>query len=141
MSDNQPLMSIEAMNARIHRSPFNRWLGLEAIAATATDVVIRVNWREEMGGSPDTGAAHGGVLAAIVDATASYTVAAAIGRIGPTLDMRVDFHKSAKPGNITATGRLIKMGRSIASVDVTLCDVDGKLISSGRVVFFVQQNS
>lgn len=134
-----PLMSLEAMNARVRRCAFNTWLGIDIVAASAGEVTVQVPWREEMGGSPDAGTTHGGVLAAIIDATASYTVASAIGRIGPTLDLRVDYHKGAKPGPLTALGRLVKAGRSIVTVDVSLQDADGNLLASGRMVSFVQQ--
>lgn len=135
---NAPLMSIAAMNERIQRCAFNAWLGLEVVAASAGEVEIRAAWRAEMGGSPDTGNAHGGVLAAIIDATSSYAVASSIGRIGPTLDMRVDYHRGAKPGPLRAVGRMLKVGKTIATVDVELFDAGEKRVASGRVVFFVQ---
>jgi len=136
-----PLMSVDTMNERIRRCAFNHWLGLEVLSADTENLSMRINWRAEMGGSPDAGTTHGGVLAAIIDATASYTAAAAVGRIGPTLDMRVDYHRGAKPGAMTASGKVVKAGRSIATVDVQLNDSAGALVASGRVVFFVQQAS
>jgi len=133
-----PQMSIEAMNERIRRCAFNAWLGLEIVAAGAGEVEVRIPWRAEMGGSPDTGNAHGGVLAAIIDATSSYAVASGIGRIGATLDMRIDYHRGAKPGPLRALGRVLKAGKTIATADVDLFDAADTLVASGRVVFFVR---
>lgn len=131
-----PVMPLETMNARIQRSPFNRWLGLEVVAATSDSVRTQIVWRDEMIGSPDAGSVAGGVLASIMDSTASYAVAAATGQMAVTLDMRIDFLRAAMPGVLYAEGTVIKAGRSIATVDVALQDSSGKIVSSGRVVFF-----
>ena len=131
-----PIMPVETMNARIQRSPFNRWLGLEVVAATAAGVHVQATWRDEMIGSPDAGSVAGGVLASIIDSTASYAVAAATGHMAVTLDMRIDFLRAARPGVIYAEGAVVKAGRSIATVDVILKDSDGQVVSSGRAVFF-----
>lgn len=137
MMSDAPAMPIETMNERIQRCPFNKWLGLEVVAATPETLEMHVSFREEMAGNPDTGAIHGGVLSAIVDAAASYAVAAAVGRIGATLDMRVDYHRGAKPGRLVAYGTMVKAGRTINTVDVRVNDTSGKLVCSGRVVYFL----
>ncbi len=133
----QTMMSIETMNERIERSQFNKWLGLKVIAANTETLELHAAWRDAMSGNPDTGVAHGGVLAAIIDAAASYTVSAATGRIGVTLDMRIDYHRAAKPGPLIAHGAVVKVGRTINTVDVRLSDVSGQLVCSGRIVYFL----
>lgn len=132
-----PLMSIETMNERIQRVAFNRWLGLKVVAADAQAVELHAGWRDEMSGNPDTGAVHGGVLAAIVDASASYVVAAATGRIGATLDMRVDYHRAARAGQLVVHGTIVKAGRSITTADIRVHDETGALVCSGRAVYFL----
>ena len=137
MMSDAPAMPIEVMNERIQRCPFNKWLGLEVVAATPETLEMHAGWRDEMAGNPDTGAVHGGVLSAVVDAAASYAVAAATGRIGATLDMRVDYHRGAKSGGLVAHGVMVKAGRTINTVDVRVTDSSGKLVCSGRVVYFL----
>jgi uncharacterized protein (TIGR00369 family) len=132
-----PLMTVEAMNERIRNALFNRWLGVKVVDATRGSVELHADWREEMFGNPDTGAVHGGVLAALVDVAASYGVAAATGRIGATLDMRVDYHRAAKPGQLVACADVVKSGRTINTVDVRLSDVSGNVVCSGRAVYFL----
>jgi uncharacterized protein (TIGR00369 family) len=133
----EPLMTVETMNERIRNALFNSWLGARVVEATRDSIELHVEWRDEMFGNPDTGAVHGGVLAAIVDVAASYGVAAATGRIGATLDMRVDYHRAAKPGPMIARTEIVKAGRTINTVDVRLSDVSGKLVCSGRAVYFL----
>lgn len=130
-------MTTEAMNERIRCCPFNQWLGLEVIAASTEHLKMRAAWRDEMLGNPDTGAVHGGILSAILDAAAFYTVAAATGRIGATLDMRVDYHRPAQPGDLVAHGSVVKAGRSINTVDIRVHDVSGKMVCSGRAVYYL----
>ena len=132
-----PVMPVDKMNERISRCTFNKWLGLEVVAATSETLEAHATWRDEMVGSPETGMAHGGILAAIIDGIGSYVVMAATGLVGSTLDMRIDYHRGVRPGQITAKGTILKAGRTISSADVHLYDTDGKLVTSGRVVYFL----
>ena len=74
----------------------------------------------------------GGILAAIVDVAADYALAAKVGRPVPTIDLRVDYHKAAMPGDITAKGRVVRMGSQYSTAEVYLYDSEGALVASGR---------
>jgi uncharacterized protein (TIGR00369 family) len=50
----------------------------------------------------------------------------------PTIDMRVDYHRLAKPGDLTAKGRVIKLGRQFSVCEAEIRDAAGELIASGR---------
>ena len=128
-------LTVEQMNGRLRKSPFNNWLGLEVTAADADVIVFRVPWRPEFTGSPDTGFAHGGILASIIDAVASFAISSRLGRFSSTIDMRVDYHYGMAPGELRAEGRVVKLGRTISVADARLFDEKGVLVSSGRAVY------
>src|SRR5437667_283613 len=56
------LFDAEALQARIQRSPFNRWLGLRVTAVSAEGVEMLVPWREEFIGTPQLGRAGDRVM-------------------------------------------------------------------------------
>lgn len=116
--------------------PLHRWLGLRLVELTEDHVDIAMPWREEIVADPKARYTHGGILATLIDLTADYAIAAKLGRGVPTIDMRVDYHKAAMPGEeLIARGRVIRMGRTIASAEATIRKADGTLIASGRGVY------
>ncbi len=96
-------------------------------------------WREEFVSDPVVRYTHGGILATLIDLAADYAIAARIGRGVPTIDMRVDFHKAAMPGPLTAHARVIKLGGTLATAEAQVFDEAGALIASGRGVYLTRK--
>src|SRR3546814_15253690 len=71
-------------------------------------------WRDEIISNPTVGAAHGGILSALIDLTGLYTVIAMGGSARATANLHVDFHRPALPGLMRAIGRPVKLGRQIS---------------------------
>ena len=116
----------------ISRGPFNKWLNFTVLKCGEDGVEIKAAWREEWVVNPDRRYTHGGILAAIVDVAADYAIAAQLGRPVPTLDIRVDYHKAAMPGDLTAKARVVRMGSQYSTAEAYLYDQDGALVASGR---------
>lgn len=133
----EPKMSTRQIQAYSSRSPGNTWLGVRVLDARDTGVEIEIPWREEFVGSPDLRTMHGGILAAAVDVAAGLSLFAILGRAGPTIDMRVDFHRGVQAGALRGVGRVLRAGGAITSVEAMIYDADGRLAASGRCVFFV----
>jgi uncharacterized protein (TIGR00369 family) len=131
----EEVISIAAMQAIVDRSPFNRWLGMKVESLTAESLVIRLRWREELISSPERQATHGGVLATLIDASGDYVVAARLGHAVPTIDLHVDYHRVATPGDLRAEGRLVHLGSTVATAASRVTDISGRLIASGRGVY------
>jgi uncharacterized protein (TIGR00369 family) len=125
--------TVEFMNAHNAAIPFNAWLGAEVLSANDAGVLLRVPWRVEFGGAP--GMTHGGILASIIDLSAYMALMGAKGGSGPTIDMRVDYHRSSVNGALYAQSTVLRVGSTISSVDVVLRDAERRLIASGRCVF------
>ena len=52
-------------------------------------------------------------LAALVDLAADWAMVTRTGRGVPTIDMRVDYHAAAMPGDLTVKGRVVKARRAV----------------------------
>ena len=104
--------------------PFHAVLQPRAVDADPEKgvVVIALGFRDELRRLPDEHSYHGGVIATLIDLAGHAAVAVKIGRMAPTIDLRIDYLRPAEGSDLTATAKLIRAGRSVARVDVT---VDG----------------
>ena len=125
-------IGIERLQHLITRGPFNQWLNFTVMNAGDDGVEMKAAWRDEWVVNPERRYTHGGILAAIVDVAADYAIAAIVGRPVPTIDLRVDYHKAALPGDITAKGRVVRMGSQYSTAEAYLYDSEGALVASGR---------
>jgi uncharacterized protein (TIGR00369 family) len=128
-SQDETLQRLHTHSASI---PFNRWLGLEVLSALEDRVELRVPWRAEFMGAP--GMTHGGILASIIDAAAFLVLLAARGSGGPTIDMRIDYHRSTANTTFYVRSSLLRAGATISTVEVGIYDGEQRLIASGRSV-------
>src|SRR4030095_8197005 len=129
-------LTLEELQERLTRGPFNRWLNFKVLKVDRDGIEVRATWRQEWVVNPDRRYTHGGILAAIIDVAADYAIAARLGRPVPTIDMRVDFHKAAVPGDLTAKARVVRMGSHHSTAEASLYDKDGGLVASGRGTYF-----
>jgi uncharacterized protein (TIGR00369 family) len=125
----------EDVEARLLRGPFHAWLGLKVVKVGAGEIELTATWREEWVVNPDKRYTHGGILAALVDLAADWALVSSAGRAVPTIDLRVDYHRPALPGDLRVTGKVIKFGSQISVAEAQVFDLDGKLVASGRGVY------
>jgi len=129
-------LSSEALQQLLDRGPFNRWLSFTVLKVDADGIELKAAWREEWVVNVERRYTHGGILAAIVDVAADMAIAARLGRPVPTIDMRVDYHKAALPGDLTAKGRVVRLGNQFTTSEAHVYDKDGALVASGRGTYF-----
>ena len=129
-------ISVEQVQALIARGPFHQWLGIEVLTVGEGEIEIRATWRDEWVVNPDRRYTHGGILAALVDLTADWALVSRTGRGVPTIDMRIDYHRAAMPGDLVARGKLVKWGSQYSVSEAQVFDKDGALVASGRGVYF-----
>jgi uncharacterized protein (TIGR00369 family) len=134
MTEATPL-TLEQVQALVTRAPFHQWLGLKVTSVAEGEIEIRATWREEWVVNPERRYTHGGILAALVDLAADWAIGAQLGRGVPTVDMRVDYHRAAMPGDLICKGRVIRMGGTLSTAEAHIYDLDGKLCASGRGVY------
>ena len=133
---NRQPIGVESLQELITRGPFNRWLNFTVTHADHNGIEVRAAWREEWVVNPQRRYTHGGILAAIVDTAADYAIAASLGRPVPTISVRVDYHKAAMPGDLTAKAQVVRMGSQYSTAEAYVYDTQGQLVASGRGTYF-----
>jgi len=125
-------MTLEEAQELVSRGPYLRWLGLQVLELGADTITVKAKWRTEWVANPVLGQTHGGILASLIDFAADFSLLNSIGHPVPTIDMRVDYHRLAKQGDLIAKGQIIKLGKQFSTCEGRIFDEDGLLIASGR---------
>ena len=129
-------LTLDQIQALITRAPFHQWLGLTVLAVGDDTIEIKARWREEWVVNLERRYTHGGILAALIDLAADFAMVRQTGRGVPTIDMRVDYHRAALPGDLIARGKVVRFGSQFATAAAEIVDQDGKLVASGRGTYF-----
>jgi uncharacterized protein (TIGR00369 family) len=113
-------MSFAAMLPQlVSLPPHTAALGF-ALESVQSDVVtLKVPYREDLVGDPDTGVLAGGVVSALLDHACGCAVWLKQDRFAPiaTLDLRIDYMRGSRPGlPVFARAKCYKLGRSVAFV-------------------------
>ncbi|MBL8551919.1 MAG: PaaI family thioesterase [Hyphomonadaceae bacterium] len=113
-------------------------LGWRLIEAKPDEGWIRVAFEAKPEFCNPTGAVQGGFLAAMLDDAMGAAVFMRARAYPVTIDLHVQYLGSARPGELIAEGRCIQVGKTIAFIEGSLVDPEGKLIArataSGRLV-------
>ena len=115
----------------IETPPAAALLGWKALKLEPGHVRVRYTARPEFG-NPQ-GAIQGGFLAAMLDdamGPALMTLLEA-DQFAPTIEIKVNFMRPARPGAIIAEGRVVHRTRSLAFLEGNLQTEDGDLIATG----------
>jgi uncharacterized protein (TIGR00369 family) len=129
-------VTAERAQELIDRGAFHRWLGIKVVALHDDGIELTAKWREEWVVNPERRYTHGGVLAALIDLAADWAMVKKTGRGVPTIDMRVDYHSPAFPGDLTLRGKVVRMGSQFSCTEAQIFDAQGKLLASGRGTYF-----
>ena len=129
-------ITIEEVQRLITRAPFHQWLGIQVTTLDDDSIELKAQWREEWVVNPDRRYTHGGILAALIDLAADWALVKRTGRGVPTIDMRVDYHAAAMPGDLTVKGRVVKAGGQFSTAEALVYDASGRLLASGRGTYF-----
>jgi uncharacterized protein (TIGR00369 family) len=125
-------ITIERVQQMITRAPYHQWLGLKVVALHDDGIEVTATWREEWVVNPERRYTHGGLLATLVDMGADWAMVRKLGRPVPTIDLRVDYHAPAMPGDLTIRGQVVRMGGQFSTSEARVFDAAGKLLASGR---------
>ena len=136
MSEN--VVTAEALEERLIANPFNNWMGLKVLKMDEDMLEIGLSWREERISNPRARNTHGGIIGALVDVAADFAIMAKHGTPVPTVDMRVDYHRAAMPGDLRAVGHVIRIGGTFSVAEASVYDGEDKLEASGRGTYFTQ---
>jgi uncharacterized protein (TIGR00369 family) len=129
-------LTVERVQELISRAPYHQWLGIEVIALSDDGIELKATWREDWVVNPERRYTHGGVLAALIDLGADWAMVKKTGRGVPTIDLRVDYHSAAMPGDLIVRGKVVRMGSQFSTAEAQVFDQSGKLLASGRGTYF-----
>jgi uncharacterized protein (TIGR00369 family) len=123
------------MDLRFDHSPFMRFLGLTLVRSEPGVVEVRLPFREEFMRQDGQDWYHGGVISALADIVGDYAVITETGVGVPTIDLRVDYLRPARRGDLLAIGRTVRVGRTVSVASVEIQDAAGTLVALGRAVY------
>ncbi len=119
--------------------PHCRKLGITVEAAEPDFASLRLPYSDAIVGNPDTGVVHGGCLTTLMDTCCGGAVFNALPgyELCPTLDLRVDYMRSAQAGHdLLAEARVTRVTDNVVFVD---CEVkqsgDGLLVAKATASF------
>ena len=120
-------------------SPVRKTFGMTLNYNTNGQAVFKMpndeNFHHGMG---DT---HGGVIMTLLDNAGWFTVAARIKKIVLTTDLNVRLLEPALNQSLTATGKLVRMGKKVAVAEMKVTSEDIRLIAVGSGAFAVTRKS
>jgi uncharacterized protein (TIGR00369 family) len=139
----------EIFERRIH---FNELLGLKVASLAPDRPRLIFAMRKDLVGNFVQGRLHGGMIAASLDVAGALAVSLAVAekhanetaeqighrfnRLG-TIDLRVDYLRPGMGRHFVATGKVIRLGGRIASVQMTLENDTGDVIATGAAAYVV----
>jgi uncharacterized protein (TIGR00369 family) len=141
MTDTPPL---EQLQERMSRSPHMRALGVQMVSLTPK-LVMKIPYRPELVGDPDTGVIAGGVVTALLDSACGWATATALTELTSiaTLDLRIDYMRPAAPGrDIFATAHCYKLTRSVAFLRAVAYDEDeSDPVAAAQAAYMLDSNA
>ncbi len=129
MSDIETVLKTLLANGR-----FQEFLGMELLAhdSAAGTVTIKLPWKRDFERGPGTEQWHGGLIASLIDIAGDFALITQLGQAIPTINLRIDYLRPAIKTDLVATGRVLRAGKSIGTVDIDVTDNGGKIIAVGR---------
>jgi uncharacterized protein (TIGR00369 family) len=126
--------ALARLRDELRRPPFHELLRPQAVSVDPDSgtVTIGLDYRDEFARAPGEGTFHGGVIATLMDMAGHAAVAIKIGKMAPTIDLRIDYLRPSAGENLVASARLLQVGATLARVDVDITDTQGRLIAVGR---------
>lgn len=131
---------------------FNDILGLKVASLKPDRPQLALAMRQDLVGNFVHYRLHGGVISAALDTVGGLAVAVALAEKHPgdsaeevahrfnrvgTIDLRVDYLRPGQGKRFVATGRVIRLGGRIASLQMTLENDAGELIATGAGSYVV----
>lgn len=119
------------LSERIQLAPFHRWLGLRVEELESGTATLALPFDEEL--LTAAGYIHGGAIATLIDTAGDWAVATMHGRTVPTIDLRVDYLRTAHAGeDLLARAEVARYGRAISIADMRVTQGSERVVALGR---------
>ena len=121
----------ESVFDRFPPPPIAEFLGFELISETpeAGEIEVAFHPTEEM--TNVRGDVQGGIVAAMLDDTMGPALLSMTGGrcVAASIDMNISYLRPMMAGRVTAKGRVVRKGRSIAFLEAEIFNAEGKLLA------------
>lgn len=125
--------------------PFNKYIGLELTELTEGFAKASIRFKPELVGDSRIQAVHGGVISAAMDAVGGIAGIATLHSFEDkivTVDMRVDYIRSARNTDLIIEARIVRSGNKIITTNMQVFAVnDNTLVAEGRGVYHVSRKN
>jgi len=134
------------------RIAFNQTLGLHVLSFDPATAGLGFDMTPALIGHYHYGRLHGGVISAVLDATAGFALMCAIAekfadessvqiltrflKMG-TIDLRVDYLRQGMGKSFVSTASITRLGGRVASTQMSLHNEEGVLIATGAGAYVV----
>jgi uncharacterized protein (TIGR00369 family) len=122
-------MLADDLQRLIDTSPVHRALRLRVAAAEPERLRLAAETGPDHAGEDGSKFLHGGVIATLLDAAATFALIQASGTDWGTVDLRIDFVRPAPAGPLFADAATLHVGRRLGRARAELTDP-----SSGRLL-------
>ena len=121
-----------AIRGEVPSPPCAKLLGWKALEAKPGSGRIRVQFEATRDFTNPMGNVQGGFLAAMLDDTMGPALATTFEKdeFAPTLELKINFIRPARPGTLIGTGRVVHRGGTVAFLQGELHDAQGELIAT-----------
>jgi uncharacterized protein (TIGR00369 family) len=115
-----------------HAPPALRKLGGRVHGFDDTSRTIEMRYSLDESFCHSGGIVQGGFVTGMLDASMAHAVIAIYRRyvVVASLEIKVSFLEIARPGELAAFARPVRMGKSIAFLEAELLDTDGRLLAT-----------
>jgi uncharacterized protein (TIGR00369 family) len=106
-------MQASDLQRMLDGTPAHRALRLRVTEAAEAGIVLAAEPGAEHASADGIGFLHGGIVATVLDTTATFALIHATGSDWNTVDLRVDFVRPAPAGPLEARGSAVQIGKRL----------------------------
>jgi uncharacterized protein (TIGR00369 family) len=134
--------AIQSLDAFLQRVPYVRFLGMR-VELAGDEMTAVLPFAQHLVGNPMIPALHGGVIGAFLEMTAlaQLSLAQPARRAPKTIDITIEYLRSAKPVDTYARAIVRKLGRRVANVQVEAWQESRAQPVAGMTGHFLLRNS
>ncbi len=133
MNESEMKARQEFLTARAGRSRLAGTMGYQLSYSDDGAALLRLPYNRDLDNG--VGALHGGILSALIDTAAWYAAAPHYPNWIATVELQTRLLEPAAETEVTAIGRVVRVGQRLAVVEAEVRCPDGRLIAAGDGTF------
>ncbi len=128
-------LSVQQTRDWLSGVPFNALLGMRLRRVHGDGITIECELREDLRNG--AGVAHGGITAALADASVGIALARHFGaqRRATTVELKINYFRAVTQGRMLARSHLLRIGSTLCVGSVDLTDEQGQAIGTAIVTY------